>query len=262
LERTQVNGPYDLDGLFIRLDLALSKVKAKRVVLDSIDMLFSALPNQGIIREEIRRLLLWFKEKELTVIITGESGEKSLTRDGMEEYVSDCVILLENRIVLQTTTRLLRIVKYRGSEHGANEYPFLIDQRGILVLPVTALSLDLIASHERISTGIERLDTMLDHQGYYRGSTIMVTGTPGSGKSSLACAFALAACKRGESCMYFLLEESGQQLVRNMRSIGMDLQPWLDQGLLRFEMTRPTLYGLEMHLARFHQAITTLNHRS
>lgn len=255
LERNQVNGPYDLDGLFIRLDLALKKVNAKRVVLDSVDMLFMALPNPVLIREEIRRLLHWLKARGLTVIITAESGITNLTRDGMEEYVSDCVILLENRVTRHATTRLLRIVKYRGSAHGSNEYPFLITEKGISVLPITALSLDLPVSEERISTGIPRLDSMLGGKGYFRGSTILVSGPPGSGKSSLAAKFAQATCAKGERCLYFSLEEPRNQIIRNMRSVGIDLQPLLDDGLLQFVMTRPSLYGLEMHLAKFHQAI-------
>lgn len=255
LERNQVNGPYDLDGLFIRLDLALKKVNAKRVVLDSVDMLFMALPNPVLIREEIRRLLHWLKARGLTVIITAESGITNLTRDGMEEYVSDCVILLENRVTRHATTRLLRIVKYRGSAHGSNEYPFLITEKGISVLPITALSLDLPVSEERISTGVPRLDSMLGGKGYFRGSTILVSGPPGSGKSSLAAKFAQATCAKGERCLYFSLEEPRNQIIRNMRSVGIDLQPLLDDGLLQFVMTRPSLYGLEMHLAKFHQAI-------
>ena len=255
LERNQVNGPYDLDGLFIRLDLALKKVDAKRVVLDSVDMLFMALPNPVLIREEIRRLLHWLKDRGLTVVITTESGDGNLTRDGMEEYVSDCVIVLENRVTRHTATRLLRIVKYRGSAHGSNEFPFLIGERGISVLPITVLSLDLPVSAERVSTGVARLDAMLGGEGYYRGSTILISGPPGSGKSSLAAKFAQATCARGERCLYFSLEEPRNQIIRNMRSVGIDLQPLLDSGLLQFVMTRPSLHGLEMHLAKFHQAI-------
>lgn len=255
LERGEISGAYNLDGLFIRLDLALKNIHAKRVVLDSVDMLFAALPNPALIREEIHRLLRWLKERNMTVVVTGESGDNKLTRTGVEEFVADCVITLDNRVTRQATNRLLRIVKYRGSAHGTNEYPFLIGPEGISVLPVTTLALDFAISDERVSTGITRLDTMLDGKGYYRGSTIMVSGPPGSGKSSLAAAFAVAACARGERCLYFLLEEPANQLVRNMRSIGIDLQPWQDNGLLQFEVTRPTLYGLEMHLARFHRAV-------
>lgn len=255
LERNQVAGPYDLDGLFIRLDLALKKVKARRVVLDSIDVLFMALPNPALVREEIRRLLHWLKVRGLTVIITAESGESNLTRDGVEEYVSDCVIVLENRVTRHASTRLLRIVKYRGTAHGSNEYPFLIGDKGVSVLPITTLSLDLPVSLERISTGVARLDTMLGGQGYFRGSTILVSGPPGSGKSSLAATFARATCDRNERCLYFSLEEPRNQIVRNMRSVGIELQPLLDSGMLQFVITRPSLYGLEMHLAKFHQAI-------
>jgi circadian clock protein KaiC len=262
LERSPIGGVYDLDGLFIRLDTALKKVGAKRVVLDSIDMLFLALPNPVMIREEIRRLLRWLKAKEVTVIITGECVTGGLTRDGMEEYVADCVILLENRVVQQTMTRLLRIVKYRGSMHGTNEYPFLISNEGISVLPVTTLCLDLPSSSERISTGVPQLDAMLGGQGYYRDSIIMVSGPPGSGKSSIAAQFAQACCARGERCIYFLLEESTNQIVRNMRSIGIDLQVFIDNGLLQVITTRPTLHGMEMHLSLFHQAIVDFKPRS
>lgn len=255
LEPIAVSGTYDLDGLFVRLEQAIKQVDAKRVVLDSVDMLFSTLPNRLLVREELRRLLRWLKLRGLTVIITAESDNGNLTRDSVEEYVSDCVIALENRVTRQASVRLLRIVKYRGSAHGGNEYPFLIGEKGISVLPVTSLSLDLVVSQERVSTGIPRLDTMLDGKGYYRGSSIMVSGPAGSGKSSVAAKFAQATCNRGERCLYFLLEESRDQVVRNMRSIGIDLQPFVDCGLLRFMMTRPTLYGLEAHLARFHQAI-------
>jgi circadian clock protein KaiC len=254
-EHSHVSGVFDLDGLFIRLDMALKKVNAKRVVLDSIDVLFLALANPVLVREEMRRLVHWLKARGLTSVITAESGEKYLTRDGMEEYVSDCVILLENRITYHAATRLLRVVKYRGSAHGTNEYPFLIGEKGISVLPITALMVDLPSSCERVSSGIVRLDTMLGGSGYYRDSMVLVSGPPGSGKSSLAAEFARAACARGERCLYFLMEESSQQVVRNMQSIGINLQPGIDQGLLHFVMTRPTLYGLEIHLAKIEQAI-------
>ncbi len=255
LERTQVSGPYDLNGLFIRLESALKKTHAKRVVLDSVDVLFFALADPVLVRSEMRRLLAWVKDHGLTVIITAESGASALTRDGVEEYVSDCVISLENRIVRHAATRLLRIVKYRGSAHDSNEFPFLIAEKGISVLPVTALSLELPASDERVSSGIVRLDNMLGNQGFFRGSTILVSGPPGGGKSSLAVKFAQATCERGERCLYFSLEEPRDQIVRNMRSIGIDLQPLLDRQLLEIIVSRPSLYGLEMHLAKFHQAI-------
>lgn len=255
LARDPISGAYDLDGLFIRLELALKKVDAKRVVLDSVDLLLLKLHDQVLVRDEIRRLLHWLKLRGLTVIITAESGTSCLTRSGMEEYVFDCVIALENRVERYTTTRLLRIVKYRGSAHGSNEYPFLMGDKGISVMPITTLNLDLAVSMERISTGIPRLDTMLDNQGYYRGSTIFVSGPVGSGKSSFAAKFAEATCLRGERCLYFSLAEPRNQIIRNMQSIGIALQPLLNSGLLQFVMTRAPLHGLEMHLVKMQQAI-------
>jgi circadian clock protein KaiC len=255
-ESTQVSGPYDLNGLFIRLETALKKTNAKRVVLDSVDVLFLTFSNAVLVRAEMRRLLAWLKERSLTVIITAESGESALTREGIEEYVSDCVISLENRIVRHAATRLLRIVKYRGSAHGSNEYPFLIGHNGISVLPVTSLNLELPASDECVSSGIARLDNMLGNKGFYRGSTILLSGPPGSGKSSIAAKFAQTSCASGERCLYFSLEEPRDQIVRNMRSIGVDLQPLIDSKVLKFFVSRPSLYGLEMHLAKFHQMIS------
>jgi circadian clock protein KaiC len=207
------------------------------------------LPNPLILRAELQRLLRWLKRKGVTTIITAERGEGSLTRQGLEEYVSDCVILLDHRVNDQSSIRRLRIVKYRGSTHGTNEYPFLIDEDGFSVLPVTSLGLNYISSPERISTGISRLDTMLSGKGYFRGSTVLVSGTAGTGKTSIAAQFAEAACKRGERVLFFTFEESPSQLVRNMLSIGINLEPWVKKGLLQFHATRPTLYGLETHLA-------------
>ena len=257
LERSEIEetGEYDLEGLFLRLGLAIDTVGAKRVVLDTIETLFGGFSDAALLRSELRRLFRWLKDRGVTAVITGERSEGSLTRHGLEEYVSDCVILLDNRVREQITTRRLRIVKYRGSSHGTNEYPFLIDQDGISVLPVTSLSLDHPASEERISTGVPQLDTMLDGAGYYRGSSILVTGTAGTGKTSLAAHFADAVCRRGERCLYLAFEESQAQLARNMRSIGIDLAPWLKKGVLRFEASRPTLYGLEMHLACIHKMV-------
>jgi circadian clock protein KaiC len=257
VERSEIEetGEYDLEGLFIRLGFAIDSIGAKRVVLDTIESLFAGLANQSILRAELRRLFRWLKDRGVTAIITGERGEGTLTRHGLEEYVSDAVILLDHRVIEQISTRRLRIVKYRGSSHGTNEYPFLIDEAGIAVLPVTSMSLSHAASSERISTGIARLDTMLDGQGYYRGSTVLVSGTAGAGKSSVAAHFLDAACRRGERCLAFAFEESPAQVVRNMRSIGIDLQPWLDRGLLEFHAARPSLQGLEMHLSRMHRAI-------
>jgi len=257
IERSEIEetGEYDLEGLFIRLNYAIDTIGAKRVVLDTIESLFAGLPNQLILRAELRRLFRWLKNKGVTSIITGERGEETLTRQGLEEYVSDCVIMLDHRVTEQTSTRRLRVVKYRGSMHGTNEYPFLIDENGFSVLPVTSLGLEHIVSNERISSGITELDTMLEGKGYYRGSTVLVSGTAGVGKTSIAAHFAEAACKRGERVLYFCFEESPNQLMRNMRSIGLKLETWVQKGLLQFQATRPTLYGLEMHLAVTHKAV-------
>ena len=250
VERGEIeeSGEYDLEGLFIRIHQAIESIHAKRVVLDTIESLFSALPNPRILRVELRRLFTWLKKKGVTTIITAERGDASLTRQGLEEYVSDCVILLDHRVNDQSSIRRLRIVKYRGSTHGTNEYPFLIDEDGFSVLPVTSLGLNYASSHERISSGVPRLDTMLSGKGYFRGSTILVSGTAGTGKTSLAAKFVESACKRGERALYFTFEESESQLIRNMLSIGIDLEPWVKKGLLEFHATRPTLYGLETHL--------------
>jgi len=257
IERSEIAeaGDYTLDGLFIRLGHAIDAIGAKRVVLDTIEVLFSGLSNSAILRAELRRLFRWLKEKGVTAIVTGERGELFLTRHGLEEYVADCVILLDLRVEEQIATRRLRIVKYRGSEHGANEYPFLIDQQGISILPITSLGLQHSVSTDRISSGIPRLDTMLSGAGYFRGSSILVSGTAGSGKSSVAVKFVDAACGRGESCLYFAFEESPQQIIRNMLSIGIDLTPWIDQGLLHFHASRPSVHGLEMHLVTMHKLI-------
>jgi circadian clock protein KaiC len=250
IERGQYeqSGDYDLEGLFIRIHLAIESIGAKRVVLDTIESLFSELPNPLILRAELIRLFRWLKKKGVTTIVTAERGDGAMTRQGLEEYVSDCVILLDHRVNEQSSIRRLRIVKYRGSTHGTNEYPFLIDEDGFSVLPVTSLGLNYTSSAERISTGIPRLDTMLSGKGYFRGSTVLVSGTAGTGKTSIAAQFAEAACRRGERVLYFTFEESPSQLVRNMRSIGIDLELWEQKGLLQFHATRPTLYGLETHL--------------
>ncbi|RJP47818.1 MAG: circadian clock protein KaiC [Desulfobacteraceae bacterium] len=254
-------GEYDLEGLFIRLGAAIDAIGAKRVVLDTIEALFSELPNATILRAELRRLFLWLKERGVTAIVTGESGDKTLTRYGLEEYVADCVILLDFRIVEQIATRRLRIVKYRGSAHGADEYPFLIDEDGISVLPITSLGLDYPVSKERISTGVPKLDAMLGGKGFFRGSTILLSGTAGTGKTSLSGTFADAACRRGERCLYFAFEESPRQIIRNMESIGLDLDQWVKKGLLKFHSARPTLCGLEMHLVTFHKVIEAFKPR-
>ncbi|HEU4902128.1 MAG TPA: circadian clock protein KaiC [Flavisolibacter sp.] len=264
IDRTEIEetGEYDLDGLFIRLGYAIDSIGAKRVVLDTIENLFSGLDNQGILRAELRRLFGWLKEKGVTAIITGERGESSLTRQGLEEYVSDCVILLEHRVSNQISTRLLRIIKYRGSLHGTNEYPFLIDEDGISVLPVTSLLLNAAVSTQRISSGIPALDNMLGGKGFFRGSSILVSGTAGTGKTSLAAFFANESCRRKERCIYFAFEESPQQIIRNMHSIGIDLQTHIDNGLLQMNASRPTLYGLEMHLVDIHKKIKKFKPRT
>jgi circadian clock protein KaiC len=257
VERNEIEetGEYDLEGLFVRLGFAIDSVKAKRVVLDTIESLFGGLSNQSILRGELRRLFNWLKERGVTAVITGERGEATLTRQGLEEYVSDCVILLDHRVTDQVYTRRLRVVKFRGSTHGTNEYPFLIDEDGISVVPITSLGLNHNASTERVSTGVARLDGMLGGKGFYRGSTILLSGTAGTGKTSLASHFADAACRRGERSLYFAFEESQGQIIRNMRSIGLKLDRWIEKGLLRFHMARPTLYGLETHLAIMHKLV-------
>jgi circadian clock protein KaiC len=248
-------GDFDLEGLFVRLGYAIDSIGAKRVVLDSLEVLFGGLSNAAVLRAELRRLFRWLKDKGVTVVITGESGLGQWTRYGIEEYVSDCVILLDHRVIEQVSTRRLRVAKYRGTTHGTNEYPFLIDQDGISVLPITSLGLEHKVSDERVSTGVAGLDAMLGGKGYFRGSTVLVSGASGSGKSSLAAHLVLAACQRAERCLYFAFEESPEQILRNMRSIGIDLAPWVKKGLLRFHSTRSTLYGLEMHLATMHKLV-------
>jgi len=242
-------GDFDLEALFLRLELAVEEIGAKRVVLDTIESLFSAFDNQAILRAEIRRLFDWLKEKGLTAVITGERGDGSLTRQGLEEYVSDCVVLLDHRVHNQVSTRRLRIVKYRGTAHGTNEYPFLIGRDGFSVLPVSSLGLEHKVFEERISSGVPDLDAMLTGGGFHRGSSVLLSGVAGSGKSSLGLCFADAACRRGERALYLSFEESAGQTVRNLRSIGLDLQPWIDQGMLKCSAARPTFYSLEMHLA-------------
>jgi circadian clock protein KaiC len=249
-------GEYDLSGLFIRLGHAIDSVKAKRVVLDTIENLFSGLSNEGILRSEIRRLFQWLKDKGVTTVITGERGTITLTRQGLEEYVSDCVVLLEQRVVNQVSTRLLRIIKYRGTVHGTNEYPFLIDKDGISVLPITSLELNYPVSLDKISSGIKSLDEMLNEgRGFFRGSSVLVSGTAGTGKTSIAASFAHAACLRKEKVLFFAFEESPPQIIRNMTSIGIDLQQHVDKKLLRFQSSRPTVHGLEMHLVEIHKRI-------
>ena len=258
IDRSEIEetGEYDLDGLFIRLGYAIDSIGAKRVVLDTIENLFSGLSNQTILRAELRRLFHWLKEKGVTAIITGERGDgPSLTRQGLEEYVSDCVILLDHRVINQISTRRLRIVKYRGSVHGTNEYPFLIDEDGISVLPVTSLSLEKEVSSARVSSGIPALDSMLGGKGFFVGSSILVSGTAGTGKTSIAACFANEICNQQKKCLYFAFEESPKQIIRNMKSISVDLQHHVDNGLLSFHASRPTLHGLEQHLVAIHKLI-------
>jgi circadian clock protein KaiC len=263
IERSEVEqyGDFDLEGLFIRLAYAIDRTGAKRVVLDTIESLFSGLPNQAVLRAEVRRLFRWLKDKGITAIITGERGldPASLTRLGLEEYVSDCVILLDHRVVDMVSSRRLRVVKYRGSTHGTNEYPFLIDEAGISVLPITSVGLEHEASRLRVPSGVPELDAMLGGEGYFKGSSVLASGTAGTGKTSLAAHFAAAACRRGERVIFFTFEESANQVMRNMRSIGLDLAPFVEQDVLRFHAARPTHSGLEMHLATMLRAIQTFD---
>jgi circadian clock protein KaiC len=257
IERNLVEetGEYDLEALFLRLGQAIDSIGAKRVLLDSIESLFASLANEAILRSELQRLFRWLKNRHLTCVVTGERGEGYLTRHGLEEYISDCVILLDHRVTQTVFTRRLRIVKYRGSTHGTNDYPFLINRDGISVLPVTSVDLNHSASLERISTGIPALDDMLGGKGYFRGSSILISGTTGTGKTSISAHFVNAACARGERCIMFSFEESAHQVQRNMRSIGIDLGRWVDKGLLQFHAARPTAFGLEMHLVKMHTLI-------
>jgi circadian clock protein KaiC len=259
IERAEIEetGEYNLDGLFVRLEYAIDSIGAKRVVLDTIEALFAGLTNEAILRSELRRLFYWLKQKGVTTVITGERGTHTLTRYGLEEYVADCVVLLDHTVSERIATRRIRVIKYRGSSHGADEYPFLIDETGISILPVTSLKLDHKISSYRISSGVERLDAMLGGTGFYRGSSILVSGTSGTGKSTLAASFAYAACGRGEKTLYFAFEEAPQQIIRNMQSVGLDLQECLDKGLLVIHASRPTAWGLELHLATMHKVIAS-----
>lgn len=260
IERREIMeaGEYDLEGLFVRLGGSIDAVGAKRIVLDTLEALFSGFPNESILRAEIRRLFRWLKDRGITAIVTAEKGKDTFTRHGLEEYISDCVIVLDHRVTGQVSTRRFRIVKYRGSMHGTNEYPFLIDDRGISILPITSVGLDYNVSNDRVSSGIPRLDSMLGGEGFYRGSSILVSGTAGTGKTSVAACFADGTCSRGERCLYFAFEESESQIVRNVKSIGVDLEKWVQRGLLRFHAARPTAFGLEMHLVAMHKLICEL----
>jgi len=257
VDRSEIeeSGDYDLEGLFIRLNYMIDQIGAKRVVLDTVETIFASFSNPAILRSELRRLFYWLKDKGVTAVITGERGDGTLTRQGLEEYVSDCVILLDHRVYDQVSTRRLRVVKYRGSTHGTNEYPFLIDRDGFSVLPVTTLGLKHGISQERVQSGVAALDAMLGGKGYYRGSSVLISGTSGTGKSSLAAYFADATCRRGEKCIYFAYEESEDQILRNMLSIGLDLKPWVEKGLLIIHASRPMHHGLELHLATMQRLV-------
>ena len=257
IERSEIEetGEYDLEALFLRLGYAIDTIGAKRIVLDTLEALFSSLPNEAIIRAELRRLFRWLKEKGVTAVITCERGEGTLTRYGLEEYVADCVILIDNRVENQISTRRLRIIKYRGTSHGTNEYPFMIDENGFSVLPITTLGLSHKASTERVSSGVPRLDAMLNGPGFYRGSSILISGTAGTGKSTLGAHFVEAACKRGDRAIFFSFEESQDQIVRNMRSVGIELDRFIKRSLLKFHNARPAAFGLELHLALIHKLI-------
>src|ERR1700722_18870942 len=264
VERGEIDetGDYDLEGLFIRIGAAIDAIGATRVVLDTIENLFSGLQNQGILRAELRRLFRWLKDRGVTAVITAERGDGTLTRQGLEEYVSDCVILLDHRIKDQISARRLRIVKYRGTKHGADEYPFLIDERGMSILPLTSLQLQHGVSNERISSGVPDLDDMLEGKGFFRGSSVLLSGTAGSGKTTLSASFAEETCRRGERCLYIDFEESKSQVERNMKSVGIDLEKWSQKGLLFHEAWRPTQFGIEMHLLRIHKLIEKVKPKS
>ena len=257
LERRDIQekGEFNLEGLFVRLELAIDSIGAKRVVIDSIDSLFAGLADDGILRLEIKRLFRWLKEKQVTAIVTGELVQSSYTRQGMEEYISDCIILLDNRVVDQISTRRVRVIKYRGSNHGTNEYPFVIDKDGLSVIPITSAGLDHPGTNEKVSTGIPTLDKMFNGVGYTRGSTILTSGTAGTGKTSVAAAFAIESCKRGERCLFLSYEESAGQLIQNMSSIGFYFEPLMKKGLLKIVSIRPSFFGLEMHLLDLYKII-------
>ncbi len=251
-------GEYDLEALFVRLGYAIDSIGAKRVALDTVEALFAGLNNTGVLRSELRRLFRWLSDKGVTSIVTGERGEAGLTRFGLEEYIPDCVIFLDNRVCNELATRRLRILKYRGSSHGTNEYPFVVDSSGMSILPVTAMRLEHEAPSERVSSGVPGLDGMLGGEGYYRGSSVLLTGAAGCGKTSLSAAFVDAGCRRGERCLYFASEESPRQIMRNMRSIGIDLEPWVREGQLTFEASRVSSESLESHLLRVQRLVTRL----
>ena len=253
----QDKGEFNLEGLFVRLELAIDAIGAKRVVLDSIESLFVGITDLGILRLEIKRLFRWLKHKQVTSIITGEQGENTFTRHGLEEFISDCIILLDNRVRQQVSTRRIRVIKYRGSNHGTNEYPFVIDKDGLSVIPITSAGLDHPGSAEKVSTGVPTLDKMFAGGGYTKGSTVLISGTAGTGKTSLAVAFAVEQCEKGERCLYVSYEESPGQLIQNMRSVGFDLEKWTKKGLLKIVSTRPAFFGLEMHLLDLYKILAS-----
>jgi circadian clock protein KaiC len=263
IERTEIEetGEYDLEGLFVRMGFAIEAIGARRVVLDTLEALFSGFTNHFLLRSEIRRLFRWLKDRGITAVITAERGDRegALTRNGLEEYVSDCVIELDHTIKEQISTRYMRVVKYRGTSHGTNVYPFLIDEGGFSVLPITSVGLEYSVSSERITTGIPRLDAMIVGNGLYRGSSVLLSGSAGMGKTSFAAHMADAACRRGERCLYYAFEESSKQIMRNMASIGLDLNQWVEKGLLHFRAVRPTFHGLEMHVAEIHKRVQQFN---
>ncbi|MDD1775771.1 MAG: circadian clock protein KaiC [Candidatus Methanomethylicus sp.] len=261
IERKEIEetGEYDLEGLFVRLGYAIDSIGAKRVVLDTLEAIFAGFSNENLLRAELRRLFKWLEDKGVSAIVTAERGTETLTRYGLEEYVSDCLIVLDHRINDQISTRRLRVAKYRGSMHGTNEYPYLIDEHGISILPITSIKLDYLASKERISTGIPRLDAMLGGKGYYKGTSILISGSAGTGKSSFALTFANSVCQNGEKCLYVTFEEAPDQVIRNMGSIGIDLRQWIDKGLLKMSAVRSTYYGLETHLVSIHKIIEEFN---
>ena len=250
LERMDIHekGEFNLEGLFIRLELAIDSIHAKRVVLDSIESLFAGITDAGILRLEIKRLFRWLKQKKVTAVITGEQGQDTFTRHGLEEFISDCIILLDNRVRQQVSTRRIRVIKYRGSNHGTNEYPFVIDKDGLSVIPITSAGLDHPGTDQKVSTGVLALDKLFAGGGYTKGSTVLISGTAGTGKTSLAAAYTIERCKQGERCLYLSYEESPGQLIQNMHSVGLDMGRWIKKGLLKIVSTRPAFFGLEMHL--------------
>ena len=264
LERTDIQekGDFNLEGIFIRLELAIQSIGAKRVVLDSIESLFAGIADTGILRLEIKRLFRWLKQRQVTTIITGEQGQNSFTRHGLEEFISDCIILLDNRVRQQVSTRRIRVVKYRGSNHGTNEYPFVIDKDGLSVIPITSTGLDHPGTAEKVSTGIPSLDKLFAGKGYARGSTVLISGTAGTGKTSLAASFAQTTCANNERCLYLSYEESPGQLTQNMRSIGINLEQWSNKGLLKIISTRPAFFGLETHLLELYKLLVEFQPRS